>query len=99
MAFNLATLDQVMDDWLGDSQAWLAQLSKTPNLDNLTTAGSTDLVRQAREAFPNTELSVFGRDGRLIASNAAVPPQRPRSPLRHGATPLVSASAPRQGPS
>ena len=74
MAFNLATLDQVMDDWLGDTQAWLAQLSKAPNLDNLEAAGSTDLVGQAREAFPNTELSVFGNDGRLIASNAAVPP-------------------------
>lgn len=74
MAFNLATLTQVMNDWLGDSQAWLEQLTEGPSLRNLNPASSAELLGRAREAFPETDLSVYDRDGRLIVSNAAVPP-------------------------
>ena len=74
MAFNLATLTQVMNDWLGDSQAWLGQLTEGPSLRNLNPASSAELLGRAREAFPKTDLSVFGHDGRLIVSNADVPP-------------------------
>jgi hypothetical protein len=74
MAFNLATLAQVMNEWLGDSQVWLTQLAESPRLRNLNPASSAALLRSARKAYPEIDLSVYSNDGRLIASNAAVPP-------------------------
>jgi serine phosphatase RsbU (regulator of sigma subunit) len=74
MAFQLATLDQVMNDWLGDQQAWLEQLSEGPSLRSLNPTSSAELLQQAQEAFPNIDLSVYRSDGNLIASNATPPP-------------------------
>lgn len=74
MAFQVATLAQVMSDWLGDQQAWLEQLSEGPSLRHLNPVSSAELLQRANEAFPNIDLSVYDSDGNLITSNAAIPP-------------------------
>ena len=74
MAFHLATLAQVMNDWLGDQQAWLGQLTEGPSLRNLDPASSAELLQRAGEAFPRIDLAVYDSDGHLIASNGAIPP-------------------------
>jgi hypothetical protein len=74
MSFNLATLAQVMNYWLSDSQAWLTELAASPRLRNLNPANSAERLKLARQAYPEIDLSVYDNDGQLIASNAAIPP-------------------------
>jgi serine phosphatase RsbU (regulator of sigma subunit) len=74
MAFDVGILAQTMNDRLGDSQAWLMQLTESPRLRNLDPARSAELLRSAQKAYPEIDLSVYSNDGQLIASNAAVPP-------------------------
>jgi serine phosphatase RsbU (regulator of sigma subunit) len=74
MAFRVAILAQVMNDRLSDSQSWLTELADSPSLRNLNPTSSAELLRSARKAYPEVNLSVYDNAGRLIASNAAVPP-------------------------
>lgn len=83
MAYNLATLAQVMNDWLGDNRAWLRQLADGPSLRKLDPASTAELLARTNSAFPNVDLSVYSRDGQLIASNDSNPPARTAAAVDH----------------
>ena len=74
MAFNLGTLAQVMTNWLEDQQAWLGQLAEGPSIRSLDPISSRELLQRAKTAYPKTDLSLYRRDGQLIATNASVKP-------------------------
>jgi len=74
MAFRVATLAQVMNDRLRVSQSWLTQLTESPRLRSLNPASSAELLRSAKKAYPESDVSLYDNDGRLIASNADLPP-------------------------
>lgn len=69
-AYSLANLAQVMNDYLGDNQAFLRQLAEGQSLRNLDPDLSQELMDRAKISAPNMRLSVFQLDGTLVASNA-----------------------------
>lgn len=74
MAFRVAILAQVMNDRLSDSQSWLKELTESPRLRSLNPASSAELLRSAKKSYPESDVSLYDNDGRLIASNADLAP-------------------------
>ena len=75
MAFNLATMAQVMNDWLGEKQTELKGLSAEPAITDLNQPAIEKLLRLKKQQAPQTDLTVYTTAGLPIASNAEVPPR------------------------
>ena len=74
-AFNLATMAQVMNDWLVSKQAHLQGLSGEPAIADLNQPAITKLLALEKRQSPQTDLTVYTIAGLPIASNATKPPR------------------------
>ena len=74
-AFSMATLAQVMNNWLNNNQAYLQQLAGEPSIDSMDPSSVQAQLNRARASYPAMELTVYKSNGIPIASNAKVPPR------------------------
>jgi hypothetical protein len=71
---DLAMINQVVNDWVGDNHDYLEFLATSSSIERLDPPSTQQILVRSSRVYPNFNLSIFTTDGRLLASNDASPP-------------------------
>ncbi|MAR07302.1 MAG: hypothetical protein CL862_09395 [Cyanobium sp. NAT70] len=79
MLFGVASVSQILNDWMEDHRLILKSISNDPGIKTLDPDTATEALKRHEDAIPNSALTLYKLDGEAVASNATPKPKNTKA--------------------